>query len=244
MFAKNHNTDPTEENWDREWKKYNNKPYFKPNNRILQVISNCFGDNVKGKKILELGAGSGSDIICLVQNGARGFAMDFSSESIQTINYWAKMKKVKVSTVKSGIENIPFSNNAFDMVYSVGLMEHFSNILPYLKEQIRIIKPGGFLLFYVPQTFTLYTIAKHIRIRFGTHPFGWETQYSKRDLIQLAKKLDQDVFSIFGGELDIISKLPRFLQSTCNRLYSKYIEDSPLGPYMSLGIGLVIKIKK
>ncbi len=241
IFAVKTISEPTKENWDKEWKKYNKEAYFKPNRKVLEVIERCFNHKLKGKKIMELGAGSGSDIVSLTQAGAKGFALDFSKESIESITHWAKKKNCKLKIVKANIKKIPYPDNFFDMVYSVGLMEHFAKILPYLEEQIRIIKPGGFLLIHVPQKYTLYTIAKHVRMNLGTHPFGWETEYSKEDLIKLAEKINQDVFLIFGTDLDIISRLPKFMQPICNKLYIKYIEDTFLGPYTSLGVGLVIK---
>lgn len=242
IFAVKTISEPIKENWGREWEKYNKDPYFKPNRKVLEIIKKCFNQKLKGKKIMELGAGSGSDIVSLTKAGAKGFALDFSEEAIESIVFWAKKKNCKLQIIKAHIQKIPYPNKFFDMVYSVGLMEHFADIFPYLKEQIRVIKPGGFLLIHVPQKYTLYTIAKHLRMHFGTHPFGWETEYSREDLIKLAKKINQKVFCVFGTELDIISKLPEFLQPLCNRFYAKYVEDTLLGEHISLGIGLVLKI--
>lgn len=237
-------TDPTQKNWDKEWRLYNRYPYFKPNNRVLNVVRECFNGNVGGKKILELGAGSGSDIVSLAQDGAKGYALDFSNESIKTTEYWMKKKKVNIEAVQANIKKIPYPDNYFDLVYSVGLMEHFKNLIPLLKEQTRVIKPGGFLLIDVPQKYTLYTIAKHIRMKVNTHPFGWETEYSRGDLIKIAKKLNQDVHLIYGRDSDIVSRLPRAIRSTCNHIFSKKIEKSFLAQYVCLCIGLILKIKK
>lgn len=237
-------TDPTEENWDKEWKPYNQNPYFKPNKRVLDIVRICFDYQLKDKRIIELGAGSGSDIISLVQEGAKGFALDFSRQAIRAIKYWAKKKKVDVETVKADIKNIPYPDNHFDLVYSVGLMEHFKNYVSLLKEQIRVIKPGGFLLIDVPQKYTLYTIVKHIRLKLGSHPFGWETEYSRAGLIKLAARLGQKVHLIYGRDSDIVSRLPAFIRSEVYKIFSHKIEKTFIAPYICLCIGLVMKIKK
>jgi len=238
------NTDPTVENWDREWKIYSRKPFFKPNLKVITVICQTFSNKLKGEKILELGAGSGCDIVSLAKKGAEAYAIDFSLQSIKTINYWSKRMRVKITAKRADIKKIPFPNNYFNMVYSVGLMEHFKNYLSLIKEQIRVIKPGGFLLVDVPQKFTLYTVAKHLRMKLGSHPFGWEIEYSKNELIQLAKKLNQEVYQIYGRESDIISRFPAFIRPIGYRFFSKHIENSFLSPYVSLCIGIILKVKK
>ncbi len=234
-------TDPLQKTWDGEWIKYNQRPYFKPNVRLLEVLTACFNHRLKNKKILELGAGSGSDIISLTKKGAKGFALDFSQESIKTILYWSQKKRCKVNVKRGQISDIPYSDNYFDLVYSVGLMEHFKNPLPYLYEQIRIVKPGGFLVIDVPQKYTLYTIAKHARMFLGTHPFGWETEYSKRDLITLGRKLRAKTYAVYGRDSDVILRLPQFIRGFLQNIFTKTLETSFLAPYICLNIGLILQ---
>ena len=75
----NHNH--LEQIWDRQWKIYNRDPYFKPNKKVIDVITKCFNNDVRGKKILELGAGSGCDIVTLATLGARAYAVDISKHA-------------------------------------------------------------------------------------------------------------------------------------------------------------------
>lgn len=236
--------EPGHEIWDREWRKHNHKLHLNPNQKVVDVIRECFNDQLKHKKILELGAGSGSDIIYLAQNGAEGYAIDLSSESVENIRYWTKRKGVNLKIIKADIKNIPFPDNYFDAVYSVGVMEHFRTLMPLLQEQIRVIKPGGFLIVDVPQKYTLYTILKHVRMKSNNHPFGWETEYSKGDLLSFAQVLCQNVYRVYGRELDIILRFPWGVRSFCRRLFSKTIERTFIAPYACLNIGMVLKIRK
>ncbi len=222
---------------------YNSAPFFKPNTQVIKEITRCFNYDLRNKKILELGAGSGCDIVSLIKMGARGYALDFAQESVKTMKYWSSKENVKLQIIRGDIRKMPFKKHTFDMVYSVGLMEHFEDLLPLLRKQIQIIKPGGFLLIDVPQKYTLYTVAKHIRMRSNSHPFGWETEYSREELIGIAKKLKQQVSRVYGRDSDIIQKFPVKIRPIFNNIYSYIIENTFISPYVSLNIGLIVKIK-
>lgn len=53
--------------------------------------------------------------------------------------------------VKKGIlENLPWDDNIFDVVYASHILEHSTNIVKAFAEIKRVLKPSGFLLFAVP----------------------------------------------------------------------------------------------
>ena len=233
---------PFKSTWDKQWKNYNNAPFFKPNYKVIQEILRCFDNNVKNKKILEIGAGSGCDILFLSKMDAYGYALDFSYESIKTMQYWSMKTKTNIVIKQADIRNLPYDKPMFDMVYSVGLMEHFKNPIPLLKKQLSIIKKSGFLLIDVPQKYSLYTIAKHIRMHYDQHPFGWETEYSLSDLKKISEKLKKNAIRFYGRDLDIIQKIPMFLRPIINTGYQKTIENTILSPYIGLSIGMILKV--
>jgi hypothetical protein len=75
------------------------------------------------------------------------------------------------------------------------VLEHFEEPRSLLLEQRRVLKDGGALLVVGPQRYQLYTLMKRRRMRDGTWPFGWETEYSYFEL----KRLLEDVgFEIRG----------------------------------------------
>lgn len=234
-------TRSTQKTWNKQLKLYNVEPFFMPNDRVMEVISGLFNGALQGKRIIELGAGTGCTIVALAKKGVHAYALDFSSESIKSIQYWTKKQNTNVRTFKKSITTLPFDAKYFDLVYSVGVMEHFLNPTPLLEKQLRLVKNNGFLLVDVPQKFTFYTIAKHIRMRMGKHPFGWETEFSVNNLKHLAKELKQDVFSIYGRDNDLITRMPKIMQPHFRYFFQKYLEDSYVGPLISLCIGLVIK---
>ncbi|MDA7633739.1 methyltransferase domain-containing protein, partial [bacterium] len=47
------------------------------------------------------------------------------------------------------VNNLPYDSGSFDLVFSIGLLEHFENIETPLREQVRILDKGGLFIGYV-----------------------------------------------------------------------------------------------
>lgn len=228
--------------WQKQWQMFSKNSVFHLNEGVVFQIKNLFHQNIKNIKIIEFGAGSGGDILYLAKLGAKATALDFSSESISIINNRAKKEKIKIITLCQDCQKTSIPNNYFDLVYSVGLVEHFNNPLKTLKEQIRILKPGGYLIVEVPQKFNLYTLVKKIRMITGTYPFGWETEYSVSDLKNFGHQLKLETISFYGRDSAFTLKLPLSIRKTYKKLFS-YIEKSPLAPYICLNLGFIYQKK-
>lgn len=228
--------------WQKQWQLFSKNSSYHLNEGIIFQIKNLFNQKIKNVKIIELGAGSGGDILYLSKLGAKTTALDFSPESISIINHRAKKEKVKINTLCQDCQKTNIPNNYFDLVYSVGLVEHFNNPLKTLKEQIRILKPGGYLIVEVPQKFNLYTLVKKIRMATGTYPFGWETEYSVSDFKNFGRQLGLKTVSFYGRDSAFTLKLPLSVQNRYKKLFS-YIENSLLAPYVCLNLGFIYQKK-
>lgn len=226
--------------WDKEWRDFAKNVYFKPNQFVVDEIVKL--TNPKGKKILEVGAGSGSDAIMLAKKGAVVTTLDFSSQSTKICRLLAKKEGTKIKAVTADCQKMPFSNNTFDLVFSVGLVEHFQDPIPVIDEQLRVLKPGGYLIVDVPQKFNLYTLVKKYRMANGSFPFGWETEYSYFDLQKIAKKLNVKVIKYFGHDSAFTLHLPQSIQPVFKKIFS-IIENSTIAPFVCLDIALVLQKK-
>jgi len=51
---------------------------------------------------------------------------------------------------KGDAEKIPFSDNKFDVVYSLWVLEHLRNPAKFFEEVFRVLKPGGILILWAP----------------------------------------------------------------------------------------------
>ncbi|NLB64272.1 MAG: class I SAM-dependent methyltransferase [Fibrobacter sp.] len=178
--------EPNKEVWNRFWESKSDIDTVYPSSpSVLHTITDSFA--VQGMKILEVGAGSGRDSAELARLGADVTVLDFSEASLQIVNKLRNELEIadNLHLVRGDAFNAPFADGSFDLVFHQGLAEHFKDPLPLLVENYRLVKPGGFCLCDVPQTFHIYTILKHILIKMDKWFAGWETQFTMRQLQKL-----------------------------------------------------------
>lgn len=104
--------------------------------------SNTLGrlfQNFKGKKVLDIGCGTGRSIGDLKKIGAEVVAADISEEMLKR----AKKKFSDIETVLADICDLPFENESFDAVIAMFLIVHLRNLDEAFSEVYRVIKPGG-----------------------------------------------------------------------------------------------------
>lgn len=127
--------------------------------RYLEFLS--FYDLFPQKKftnILELGCGIGYYSSFLSLLGDFVFATDIGEQDIKkhsfglnkAQNLLDKLKIKNVELKQATAENLPFSDNTFDMVFSSFVLEHVVNREKAIKEIYRVLKPGGINFCVVP----------------------------------------------------------------------------------------------
>ncbi len=68
---------------------------------------------------------------------------------------------------------LPFADATFDVVYSLGVVEHFPETGDALAEHVRVLRPGGMLFFTVPHL-SLATVFKYAQF-YAKRQFRWTT---------------------------------------------------------------------
>jgi SAM-dependent methyltransferase len=174
----------TKQHWQTYWQVHSDAGELYSNEgRVVNGI--VAAGPVKGKSVLEVGAGSGRDSITLVGMGARVFVLDYVEESLTVVRKEASKSGVEVFPVCGDATRMPFRDGCFDVVFHQGLLEHFRDPDPLLEENRRVLARGGALLVDVPQKYHVYTLVKHALIPMGKWFAGWETEYTVAGLERL-----------------------------------------------------------
>ena len=231
--------------WDAFWEK-NNLLYVNKTIEELEKIS-----PLRGKKIIEMGAGSGATSIKMASLGAALTCLDYSDQSLALIDKNCKGAEVDISLLKADVENLPVKDSSYDICFHQGLLEHFRNPSQQLKEQFRILKPGGLLLVDVPQTFSLYTITKKYKIFRKKWFAGWETEYKHEQLKKMLLSVGFEYVQSYGRyhfrnidrvQLKFFKK--KIIPILIERIYYSLIcklENTFIGRNTAFSIGIVVR---
>ena len=96
-----------------------------------------------GKKLLEIGAGIGTDHAQFAKYGATTTDVDLSSGHLDLAQENFRFRGLSGTFIHHDAEVLPFPDNSFDVVYSNGVIHHTPNTQSVVDEIYRVLKPGG-----------------------------------------------------------------------------------------------------
>jgi ubiquinone/menaquinone biosynthesis C-methylase UbiE len=102
-----------------------------------------------GKRALEIGCGRGSLSCYFSDAGFDCSLIDLSSSVLDIAQGIFKENNLKAKFIVGDANNIKITDNSFDVIYSIGLLEHFKDIKKPLEEQIRLLDKGGIWFGYI-----------------------------------------------------------------------------------------------
>jgi ubiquinone/menaquinone biosynthesis C-methylase UbiE len=98
-----------------------------------------------GQRVLEVGVGMGADYLEWLKAGAQATGVDLSIASIERAKRRCELAGYVPDLRVSDAEDLPFSDDVFDVVYSYGVMHHSPDTPQCIREAWRVLKPGGAL---------------------------------------------------------------------------------------------------
>ena len=188
----------TLDHWESYWKGHRqdiDDTYSTGGRLVREVLAD---GPVAGRLVMEIGAGSGRDLLELARQGARGIVLDYSPASLALVREQARRLGIPVMLVQADATRMPFRDGAIDVSFHQGLLEHFRDPMPLLRENARITRPGGRVLVDVPQTFHLYTVMKNTLILANRWFAGWETQFTVGQLKRRVRESGLEVVRSYG----------------------------------------------
>lgn len=211
-------------------KRYEEKSSFKER---LAVWIRLFNKYIPGNsKVMELGCGPGLMTKELLKTGNTVHAVDGSGKMIEK--------------AKENIGDLPgasftesyiskeflskFESNSYDNFISSSVLEYIKDFDSIMSEVNRILKPGGYFIFSIPNKQSLFRITERTMYTLFKKPSYVKflvTQKSKKDIEQLSQKGWKIAEIIFHGEVPYYSKLTAFLPSQFQRTMMIVIAQKP-----------------
>ncbi len=195
----------TPEHWQRFWEQADAldlDDVYGTDGRMVREIVGALdpagtGD-LTGRRILEVGAGTGRDAVTLAAMGAEVYTLDYVAGSLGLTLKAAGQAGVTVTPVCGDGTASPLADNSFDAVFHQGLLEHFRDQGPMVRDNLRILKPGGVAVIDVPQTFHYYTLGKQVLIAIDRWFAGWETQFTIAQLEKISRREGFEIARSYG----------------------------------------------
>jgi ubiquinone/menaquinone biosynthesis C-methylase UbiE len=103
----------------------------------------------KGKDVLEVGCGAGTDLVRFARGGARVTGVDLSPSAIALARQNFGQQGLTADLREADGEQLPFDANSFDLVYAHGVVQYTAHAQSLVDECRRVLKPGGEAIFQV-----------------------------------------------------------------------------------------------
>jgi ubiquinone/menaquinone biosynthesis C-methylase UbiE len=97
----------------------------------------------EGKDVLEIGVGLGAEHQQFAQCGAKLHGIDLTERAVSHTKNRLKNFDLESDLQIGDAENLPYSNDSFDLVYSWGVLHHTPNTVKAISEVYRVLKTGG-----------------------------------------------------------------------------------------------------
>lgn len=145
-------------NWRiRQEAHYNHWTPGKPNNQVQlafrshwEVFRELIGPLAQRRgKSLEVGCGRGSLSSYFAADGWDVTLLDCSQSVVDTARKVFAKNGHNAEFVTGDANKLPFSDDSFDVTFSIGLLEHFEDVYQPISESFRVLRPGGWFLGYI-----------------------------------------------------------------------------------------------
>lgn len=194
---------PDSKEWGRVWSgmkglEFGNEPYMW---KFYELLLGTY--DFRGRKVIELGCGTGVNSIFMAKRGARVTFLDFSKHALDIVRKNMELAGVDGEFILGDIFDYDFDGE-FDVAHSEGVIEHFSGFQRQgvVDRHADAVGKGGRAVIIVPHMGSPgYRLGKFMAEATGSWIHGKEYPYTRSELKTRMERRGLDVGRVVGGEL-------------------------------------------
>jgi 2-polyprenyl-3-methyl-5-hydroxy-6-metoxy-1,4-benzoquinol methylase len=148
--------------------------------------------NLRGKQVLDVGCGDGTNSVLMAKYGAQVTGVDISPGSIELCKQRAQLDGVESQTrfLCSPMETVSLPEESFDIIWGDGILHHLIPELDTVMHQLmRWAKPGALFVFSEPVSLTPWLRKLRKGVPIHTHATPDERPLEKAELSIILRHL-------------------------------------------------------
>jgi len=175
-------------------------------------------ESLRGKRVLEIGLGSGFTLGRIAGVTKRSFGLDISRQTIRLNQQRDQHFGLGLQLIQASATDIPLRDNSFDVVVSIGCLHHIPDIEKAVAEIHRVLKPGGIFkgMVYNRQSFRFQVyipLARRLSAKWRGQ--SWQACVNKMydgsaNPYGMAYS-EKDIRKLFGGFVDFKFQVENFV---------------------------------
>lgn len=169
----------------------------------------------KGKKVLDVGCGNGYVLAKYAAEGAEVFGIDITQAGIDVCNQRFAYERLRGDFRVADAQALPFADNTFDCVCSMGVLHHVPDTQQALDEIFRILKPSGRLI-------VMFYHRHSAKYQFMYRVWSWTTGKSMQQLVNEFDGVGNPKGTVFS-KAQLAQMLARF---TDVKMHVGYLQTS------------------
>lgn len=135
-------------------------------------------EGFKGKNVLEIGVGQGTDLAQFGKGGAVCHAIDITENHLNLARRNFSLRGLVADIRRADATRIPYPDNHFDVVYSFGVLHHAPELDEIMSEVYRVLRPGGLVMIALYHRWSAFTMCRLVLfdaiLRGQIFRLGWD----------------------------------------------------------------------
>jgi SAM-dependent methyltransferase len=114
--------------------------HFEKLHHLLRLVT---FEGYRGKRVLDVGCGAGTDLVRFARAGAIVSGVDLSAAAIELARANVAQQGLEADLREADAAHLPYADGTFDLVFAHGVVQYSADPAGVVGECWRVLKPGG-----------------------------------------------------------------------------------------------------